>query len=216
MMPVVILISGRGSNLAAILAAIDAGTLPIRVSAVISNNPRAAGLETARAAGVATEIVDHRDYPDRPGFDTALMRAIDRFDPHLVVLAGFMRILGDDFIRHYAGRLMNIHPSLLPKFKGLDTHARALAAGETRHGASVHFVTPAVDGGPVIAQAAVPVRPGDTPGTLAARVLAEEHRILPQAIAWFAEGRLSVRDGRVLLDGARRPEQGIVMNGERT
>jgi len=216
MMPVVILISGRGSNLAAILAAIDAGTLPIRVSAVISNNPRAAGLETARAAGVATEIVDHRDYPDRPGFDTALMRAIDRFDPHLVVLAGFMRILGDDFIRHYAGRLMNIHPSLLPKFKGLDTHARALAAGETRHGASVHFVTPAVDGGPVIAQAAVPVRPGDTPGTLAARVLAEEHRILPQAIAWFAEGRLSVRDGRVLLDGVRRPEQGIVMNGERT
>ncbi|HEX9627316.1 MAG TPA: phosphoribosylglycinamide formyltransferase [Acidiferrobacterales bacterium] len=212
----VILISGRGSNLAAILAAIDAGTLPIRVSAVISNNPRAAGLETARAAGVATEIVDHRDYPDRPGFDTALMRAIDRFDPHLVVLAGFMRILGDDFIRHYAGRLMNIHPSLLPKFKGLDTHARALAAGETRHGASVHFVTPAVDGGPVIAQAAVPVRPGDTPGTLAARVLAEEHRILPQAIAWFAEGRLSVRDGRVLLDGVRRPEQGIVMNGERT
>jgi phosphoribosylglycinamide formyltransferase 1 len=215
MMPVVILISGRGSNLEAILAAVAAGTLPVRISAVISNNPNAPGLNAARAAGMPTEVVDHRGFADRAAFEAALMHAIDRFAPQLVVLAGFMRILGDDFIRHYAGRLMNIHPSLLPKFKGLDTHARALAAGETRHGASVHFVAPDVDGGPVIIQAAVPVQPDDTPETLAARVLVEEHRILPQAIAWFAQNRLSVRNGRVLLDGAHRPEQGIVMNGDR-
>lgn len=214
MMPVVILISGRGSNLEAILTTVADGGLPIRIAAVISNNPTAAGLAIARAAGIPTETVDHRRYPDRAGFEAELMRSVDRHAPALVVLAGFMRILGDDFIRHYAGRLMNIHPSLLPKFKGLDTHARALAAHETRHGASVHFVTPEVDGGPVIVQAAVPVRPDDTPETLAARVLVEEHRILPLAIGWFAQHRLTLHAGRALLDGARRPEQGMTDNEE--
>jgi len=208
--PVVILISGRGSNLQTILDASRAGELAIDIRAVISNNPNAEGLEHARAAGVPTDIVNHRNYSDRAQFEVALQQAIDRHAPHLVVLAGFMRILGEAFIRHYAGRLLNIHPSLLPAFKGLDTHARALAAGVRQHGASVHFVTNDLDGGPVIIQAAVPVRAGDTADTLAARVLREEHRILPLAIRWFVDGRLSIRSGRVLLDGETRPEQGLL------
>ncbi len=207
--PVVILISGRGSNLQAIVEATRAGRLPIAIRAVISNNPAAPGLTIARAAGLPTQVIDHRDYPDRAAFDRALLEAIDRHQPRLVVLAGFLRILGEAFIDHYAGRLMNIHPSLLPAFKGLDTHARALAAGARRHGASVHFVGNEVDGGPVIVQAEVPVLPGDDPQTLAARVLEEEHRILPLAIGWFVADRLSVRAGRVLLDGQVRPEQGL-------
>ena len=208
--PVVILISGRGSNLQAILEATRTGKLPIEIRAVIGNNPAAEGLQRARAAGVPAEIIDHRDYAERSQFDAALMRAIDRHAPRLVILAGFMRILGEAFIRHYAGRLLNIHPSMLPAFKGIDTHARALAAGAAQHGASVHFVTNDLDGGPVIVQASVPVRAGDTADTLAARVLHEEHRILPLAIRWFAEERLSIRNGQVLLDGAIRPEQGLV------
>ncbi|OGI43393.1 MAG: phosphoribosylglycinamide formyltransferase [Candidatus Muproteobacteria bacterium RBG_16_64_11] len=208
--PVVILISGRGSNLQAIVEASRTGRLPIAIRAVISNNPTAPGLEIARAAGLVTQAVDHRAFTDRAAFDRALMEAIDRHAPRLVVLAGFLRILGKPFIDHYTGRLMNIHPSLLPAFKGLDTHARALAAGVKRHGASVHFVGNDVDGGPVIIQAEVPVVPGDDAETLAARVLAEEHRILPLAIRWFVENRLSVRDGRVLLDGQVRPEQHLV------
>jgi phosphoribosylglycinamide formyltransferase-1 len=208
--PVVILISGRGSNLQAILEATRTGKLPIEIRAVIGNNPAAEGLQRARAAGVPAEIIDHRDYAERSQFDAALMRAIDRHAPRLVILAGFMRILGEAFIRHYAGRLLNIHPSMLPAFKGIDTHARALAAGAAQHGASVHFVTNDLDGGPVIVQASVPVRAGDTADTLAARVLHEEHRILPLAIRWFAEERLSIRNGQVLLDGAIRPEQGLI------
>jgi phosphoribosylglycinamide formyltransferase-1 len=208
--PVVILISGRGSNLQAMLEETRTGKLPIEIRAVISNNPAAEGLQRARAAGVPAEIIDHRDYAERSQFDAALMRAIDRHAPRLVILAGFMRILGEAFIRHYAGRLLNIHPSLLPAFKGIDTHARALAAGAAQHGASVHFVTNDLDGGPVIVQASVPVRAGDTADTLAARVLHEEHRILPLAIRWFAEERLSIRNGQVLLDGEIRPEQGLV------
>lgn len=208
--PVVILISGRGSNLQAIVEATRAGRLPIAIRAVISNDPAAPGLTIARAAGLATEVVDHRDYPDRADFDRALLEAIDRHAPRLVVLAGFLRILGKAFIDHYTGRLMNIHPSLLPAFKGLDTHARALAAGAHRHGASVHFVGNDVDGGPIIVQAEVPVLPGDDTPTLAARVLEEEHRILPLAIRWFVADRLRVRDGRVLLDGRVQPEQGLV------
>ena len=208
--PVVILISGRGSNLQAILDETRAGHLPIEIRAVISNNPDAKGLQHARAAGVPTEIINHNDYAERSLFDAALMRAIDRHAPLLVILAGFMRILGETFIRHYAGRLLNIHPSLLPALKGLNTHTRALAAGAKQHGASVHFVTNDLDGGPVIVQASVPVRTGDTADTLAARVLHEEHRILPLAIRWFVEGRLSIRNGQVLLDGEIRPEQGLV------
>lgn len=207
---IVILISGRGSNMQAILEAARAGDFPAEIRAVVSNAPEAAGLERARVAGVATEVVNHRDYRDRAEFERALMQAIDAHAPDLVALAGFMRILGPEFIDHYAGRLINIHPSLLPKFPGLDTHERALESGGKVHGASVHFVTREVDSGPIIVQAAVPVRPDDTPETLAARVLEEEHRIYPQAIRWFAEKRLSIRDGRVLLDGAQRPEQGLV------
>ncbi len=208
--PLVIVISGRGSNLQAVLDAQHAGRLPIAIRAVICNNPAAPGFEVARAAGLVTQVVDHRDHLDRAGFDRALMDAIDRYDPHLVVLAGFMRILGADFINHFAGRLINIHPSLLPAFRGLNTHTRALAAGARQHGASVHFVSNEVDGGPIIIQAALPILPGDNATTLAARVLEQEHRILPLAIRWYVEGRLSVRDGRVLLDGLVQPQQGLV------
>ena len=204
-LPVVILISGRGTNLQAIVDKVRAGKLSIDIRAVISNNPEAAGLKQARAAGLHTEVVDHRTYSTRAAFEQALAQAIDRHAPKLVALAGFMRILGRDFIEHYHGRLINIHPSLLPKYPGLGTHARAIAAGETQHGASVHFVIPDVDAGPVILQAAVPVLPNDTPETLAKRVLQEEHRIYPLAIRWFAEERLALRDGRVLLDGKPCP-----------
>ncbi|BAU49050.1 phosphoribosylglycinamide formyltransferase [Sulfurifustis variabilis] len=205
----VVLISGRGSNLQAIIDAVRAGQVPAEIAAVVSNRPDAAGLSRAREAGLPVEAVDHRAYASREEFDRALQERIDRHRPDLVVLAGFLRILGTRFIEHYEGRLVNIHPSLLPAFPGLDTHARALAAGVRRHGASVHFVTNEVDCGPLIVQASVPVLPGDTPASLAERVLSEEHRIYPLAIRWFAEGRLSIKDGRVLLDGARRPEQGL-------
>ncbi len=199
--PLVVLISGRGSNLQAILDAIRDGQLNANLRAVISNNPDAPGLEHAHRSGIPTEIVDHRNYPSREAFDNELRRHIDRHAPALVVLAGFMRILGDGFIRHYEGRLINVHPSLLPAFPGLNTHARALAAGVREHGATVHFVTPTVDTGPVIVQARIPVNPGDSPETLAERVLQQEHRILPEAIGWYLAGRLTLRDGRVLLDG---------------
>jgi phosphoribosylglycinamide formyltransferase-1 len=198
---IVILISGRGSNMQAIVEQAQQGRLPIDVRAIISNNPD---------AGIPTEAISHRDFPGRESFDQALMAAIDAYRPDLVVLAGFMRILGRKLVDHYAGRLINIHPALLPDFPGLDTHARALAAGHPRHGATVHFVINEVDSGPIIAQAAVDVKPGDDPDTLAARVLEQEHRIYPLAIRWFAEGRLSIQGGEVLLDGARRPEQGLV------
>ncbi len=209
-MAVVVLISGRGSNLQSIIDQTSAGQLPITIRAVVSNEADAYGLVRARSAGIPTRVLDHRQFATREDFDQELMQLIDDYDPQLVVLAGFMRILGDAFVQHYAGRLMNIHPSLLPDFPGLDTHERALRSGAKRHGASVHFVTPELDGGPIIIQASVPVQPGDTPEKLADRVLKEEHRIFPQAIRWFAEGRLEVRERRVLLDGARRPEQGLV------
>lgn len=212
--PVVILISGRGSNLRAIVDAVRAGLLTIDIRLVVSNHPDAAGLKVAHDAGLPTAVIDHRDFRDRASFDAALMAAIDPHRPRLVILAGFMRILGNDFIRHYAGRLMNIHPSLLPAFTGLNTHARALEAGVTQHGASVHFVTSDLDGGPVIAQATVPVLAGDNPETLGDRVLREEHRLYPLAIQWFVEGRLRLRDGQVYLDQAIRPEQGIVTPGK--
>jgi phosphoribosylglycinamide formyltransferase-1 len=196
-MNVVVLISGRGSNLAALL---EAG-LPVRVAAVISNRSEAPGLGIARAHGIPGEVVSHRDYAAREAFDAALATAIDRHAPSLVVLAGFMRILTPGFVRHYAGRLINVHPSLLPAFGGLDTHRRALEAGVKIHGCTVHFVTPELDRGPIIAQAAVPVLESDSEESLAARVLAEEHRILPQAIRWFAEDRLVIADGRVRVRG---------------
>jgi phosphoribosylglycinamide formyltransferase 1 len=198
---VVVLISGRGSNLQAIIDRAGETGCPFELKAVISNRPDAAGLERARRAGVATRIVDHKSHASRESFDQALAQAIDAFRPGLVVLAGFMRILTPEFVARYDGRLINIHPSLLPSFPGLDTHQRALAAGAALHGASVHFVTSGLDSGPLIAQARVPVKAGDDADTLAARVLEQEHRILPEAICWFAEGRLTVDGERVLLDG---------------
>lgn len=196
---VVILISGRGSNMQAIINATD--PLLVSVKAVISNRPNAQGLTFARDAGIPTAVVDHTQFESRPAFDQALQTCIDTFAPGLVVLAGFMRILTPAFVRQYAGRMLNIHPSLLPEFKGLHTHERALASGAKVHGASVHFVTEDLDSGPVILQARVPVLPTDTVDTLAARVLKEEHRIYPQAIHWFAQGRLQLREQCVLLDG---------------
>lgn len=183
---IVILISGRGSNMEALLKA----HLPCRIAAVISNRADAAGLETARQHGIATAVVPHRDYPSREAFDAALAEAIDRHAPKLVVLAGFMRILTPAFVQHYAGRLINIHPSLLPAYTGVHTHERALADGVRIHGCTVHFVTADLDHGPIIVQAAVPVLPDDTPDTLAARVLREEHRIYPQAVRWLTQGQV--------------------------
>ena len=203
---IVILISGRGSNMEALLDA----RLPARIAAVISNNPQARGLGTAQSRGIATAVVDHRAFPDRTAFDAALAAEIDRHRPDLVVLAGFMRILTEPFIARYRGRLINIHPSLLPTFTGLDTHRRALAAGVQIHGCTVHFVAPEVDSGPIIAQAAVPVLPGDTEEQLAARVLAEEHRIYPQAVRWFIEGKLKLEDGRVRIDDECRFPEAII------
>ena len=200
---IVILISGRGSNLQAIHQACQAQAWPARVVAVLASRADAAGLAYAQAQGIATEVVEARAYAQREAFDTALAAAIDRFTPDLLVLAGFMRILGDGFVRHYAGRMLNIHPSLLPAFPGLHTHQRAIEAGCTLAGATVHFVTPALDHGPIVAQAVVPLRPGDDAATLAERVLAVEHRIYPQAVRWFVEGKLRVDGLRVTqTDGA--------------
>lgn len=208
-MEIVILISGRGSNMQAIVDAAQRRTVPVTVRAVISNNPIAAGLEYARQCGIETCALDHRQFDSRQAFDLELMHTIDRFDPGLVVLAGFMRILGKEFVDHYAGRLMNIHPALLPAFPGLNTHERAIETGVAEHGATVHFVTHDVDTGPIIIQASVAVHSDDTPDTLAARVLQEEHRIFPLAVGWFAENRLQVVGGKVLLDGDLRPQQGL-------
>jgi len=199
MIRVVILISGRGSNMASLLAASDSGALPATIVGVIANRPGAQGLLTAAARGVPTRIVDHRLFAERERFDNALAAAIDVFAPDLVVLAGFMRILGAGFVRRFEGRLINIHPSLLPAFPGLHTHRRALSEGVRIHGCTVHFVTADLDHGPVIIQAAVPVLDGDDEDTLAARVLAQEHVVYPQAVRWFAEGRLRLHAGRVLL-----------------
>jgi phosphoribosylglycinamide formyltransferase-1 len=192
---IVALISGRGSNLQALL---DAG-LP--VSGVISNVAGARGLELAAARGVATRVVEHRAFASRDAFDAALGAEIDRFAPRLVALAGFMRVLTAGFVERYASRMLNIHPSLLPAFPGLDTHARALAAGVKVHGCTVHFVTFELDHGPIVVQAAVPVRPGDTPGSLAARVLRQEHVIYPRAARWFLDGKLVIRSGVVGVKG---------------
>ena len=197
----VVLISGRGSNLQAILDQAVSGELPVEVATVVSNRPGVHGLERARQAGVPALELDHKNFADRPEFEAALIETIDRRQPDLVVLAGFMRVLTAGFTEHYRGRLLNIHPSLLPKFRGLHTHERAIAAGETEHGASIHFVTAELDGGPVIVQARVPVLPGDDSDALAARVLEQEHRLYPLAIRWFAEQRLRLEGEQVWFDG---------------
>jgi phosphoribosylglycinamide formyltransferase-1 len=200
---IVLLISGRGSNMEAIVQRCAAEGWPAQVVAVISNRPQARGLEFAQARGIATTVVDHKQYPMRSDFDAALAAAIDAHAPDVVALAGFMRVLGAEFVEHYAGRLLNIHPSLLPAFPGLHTHRAAIEAGCKLAGATVHFVTAQLDHGPIVMQSVVPVRPGDDEAALAARVLATEHVIYPQSLRWFVEGRLALEGGRVLQrDGA--------------
>ncbi len=204
---VVVLISGSGSNLQALIDS-QSDSNPARIGAVISNRADAYGLQRAQAAGIPTQVLSHREFADREAFDAALMAAIDAFQPDLVVLAGFMRILTPGFVRHYQGRLLNIHPSLLPRHKGLDTHNRAVAAGDTEHGCSVHFVTEELDGGPVAIQAAIPIRADESVAQLTDRVHVEEHRIYPLAVRWFAEGRLRLGEQGAMLDGEKLPASG--------
>lgn len=193
------------------MEALLAAGLPAQICAVISNDPGAKGLDTAARHGVATSVVNHRDYAQRADFDAALAQAIDAAKPDLVVLAGFMRVLTADFVNRYRGRLINIHPSLLPSFTGLHTHRQALHAGVRVHGCTVHFVTPQLDHGPIIIQAAVPVLPGDDEDKLAKRVLAEEHRIYPQAVRWLCEGRVTLTaDGKVDIRGARNASNALL------
>ncbi len=204
---VVVLISGSGSNLQALIDSLGADN-PVRIRAVISNRADAYGLVRAQNAGIPSAVLDHKAFEGREAFDAALIEAIDAHQPDLVVLAGFMRILTAGFVRHYAGRLFNIHPSLLPLYKGMHTHQRVLQAGDAEHGCSVHFVSEELDGGPLVVQAVVPVHPGDTPDSLAERVHGAEHHIYPLAVRWFAEGRLRLTERGVELDGAALPASG--------
>ncbi|MDN8009245.1 phosphoribosylglycinamide formyltransferase [Burkholderia multivorans] len=199
MKKLVILISGRGSNMEAIVRACTHERWPAEVAAVIANRPDAAGLAFAASHGIATAVVDHRSFDGRDSFDAALAAEIDRFAPDLVVLAGFMRILTPEFVRRYEGRLLNIHPSLLPSFKGIRTHQQALDAGVALHGATVHFVIPELDSGAIVAQGAVPVRASDDAAALAQRVLAVEHVLYPRAVRWFVEGRLRLEGDRAIV-----------------
>ncbi|KVC53832.1 phosphoribosylglycinamide formyltransferase [Burkholderia stagnalis] len=199
MKKLVILISGRGSNMEAIVRACAQERWPAQVAAVIANRPDAAGLAFAASHGIATAVVDHRSFDDRDSFDAALADEIDRFAPDLVILAGFMRILTPAFVRRYEGRMLNIHPSLLPSFKGIHTHQAALDAGCALHGATVHFVIPELDSGAIVAQGAVPVRAGDDAAALAQRVLALEHVLYPRAVRWFVDGRLRLDAGRAVV-----------------
>lgn len=204
---IVILISGRGSNMEAVVRALDAEKWPARIAAVISNKADAKGLEFAQSRGIPTAVVPSKEFASRAEFDAALQETIDHYAPDLVVLAGFMRILTAPFVEHYAGRMLNIHPSLLPLFPGLHTHQQALDAGVAEHGATVHIVTAELDHGPAIAQARVPVLPGDTPEDLAARVLVEEHKLYPYAVRLFVEDRVVVEGDSVrLLDRAPAAE----------
>lgn len=205
---VVVLISGSGSNLQALIDGINSGDLPIEIAAVISNKPNVMGLIRAANAGIPTLVLDHRNFSSREAFDIELMGAIDAYAPGLVVLAGFMRILTPAFTEHYLGRMLNIHPSLLPKFQGLHTHQRAIDAGEQYHGVSVHFVTAELDGGPIAIQARVPVLPTDNADLLAKRVQRQEHVIYPLAVKWFALGKLKMVNGKVALNGELLAECG--------
>jgi phosphoribosylglycinamide formyltransferase-1 len=200
-LPIAVLISGRGTNMRVIAERAAAGTLPVDVRVVISDQPAAEGLKTAAALNIATRVLEPREFADRPSYDQALVQTLEEYRPKLIVLAGFMRILTPRFIGAFAGRILNVHPSLLPKYRGLHTHRRVLEAGEALHGVSVHFVTEELDGGPVVLQTEVPILPGDSEQTLSARVQQGEHRIYPQAIDWFARGRLLWKDGRAWLDG---------------
>ncbi|WP_049721328.1 phosphoribosylglycinamide formyltransferase [Gilvimarinus polysaccharolyticus] len=206
--PIAVLISGSGSNLQALIDGQQSGDLPIEIVAVISNRPEVRGLERARAAGITAITLDHKGFDSREAFDLALTEQLEQLQPKLVVLAGFMRILTPAFTNHFAGRMLNIHPSLLPKYQGLHTHQRALEAGDAEHGVTVHFVTAELDGGPAAIQAVVPVLDTDTADTLAARVQQQEHIIYPKAVRWFCEGRLTMAANRALLDGEPLPPSG--------
>ncbi|MEC8428985.1 MAG: phosphoribosylglycinamide formyltransferase [Pseudomonadota bacterium] len=207
---IVVLISGSGSNLQAILDACEAGEIPGRIAAVISNRPNAYGLERARLAGVAAHVIDHTEFESREAFDQQLQQCIDEYQPSLVVLAGFMRILTEGFTQHFLGRMINIHPSLLPKYPGLNTHQRAIDAGDAEHGATVHFVTPVLDDGPNIIHARVAIDESDSAETLANKVHGVEHKIYPKAVEWFAAGRIAMGDdGRAYLDNTPLDESGI-------
>lgn len=210
MKKIVILISGRGSNMQALLDA----KLPCQIAAVISNRADAEGLSVAEAYGIATAVVPHTNYADRPAFDAVLAEEIDRYAPDVIVLAGFMRILTDGFVERYRGKIINIHPSLLPSYTGINTHQRALQDGVKIHGCTVHFVTPTLDVGPIIIQAAVPVLQDDTPDSLAARVLHEEHRIYAQAIRWLCREQVSLSDaGRVVMSRLEQPGASLIAPG---
>lgn len=212
MINVVVLISGSGTNLQALIDAKQNGELPVNISAVISNRPDVKGLDRARAAGIETLVVNHTEFDSREQFDAELQARIDQFNPQLVVLAGFMRILTEGFTRHYAGRMLNIHPSLLPKYQGLHTHQRAIEAGDQEHGVTVHFVTPELDGGPNIIQAVVSVEKTDNADSLAQKVQAQEHVIYPMAVRWFAEKRLSMDNQHSVLDNEVLPPCGHILD----
>lgn len=207
--PVVVLISGSGSNLQALIDQSLQGNLDIDIKAVISNKASAYGLERANNAGITTHALDHKQFESREAFDQALMTLIDQYQPKLVVLAGFMRILTEEFTRHYEGRMLNIHPSLLPKYKGLNTHQRAIDAGEAEHGVSVHFVTSELDAGSVVLQASTEISSDETADSLAQKVHTLEHIIYPLSVKWFSSGRLSLVKGQALLDGEPLPESGV-------
>lgn len=204
---IAVLISGNGTNLQALIDASRAANY--KVGLVISNNPDAFGLQRASRAGIATCVINHRDYDSREAFDRALIAALDAFNPRLIVLAGFMRILSAEFVQHFRGRVINIHPSLLPKYPGTNTHQRVLDAGESEHGVSVHFVTEELDGGPVIAQEKVPVLPSDTASDLEARVHGKEHLVYPRVVSWFAAGRLRMENNGAYLDDQLLPPCGL-------
>ena len=208
----VVLISGSGSNLQAIIDACAAGSIPAEVCAVISNKADAYGLERARNSGIRAEVLDHKAFASRDEYDVALGELIDSFSPDCVVLAGFMRILTPSLVQKFKGKMLNIHPSLLPKYQGLNTHQRALDANDKVHGVSVHFVTEELDGGPVIVQAQVPVENGDTAQTLAQKVHAQEHIIYPLVVKWFSEQRLTMEDNYAVLDNNTLPSQGADLN----
>jgi len=209
-----VLVSGNGSNLQALMDACAAGRIQGELVGVLSNRPDAFALERAKAAGIATQVLSNQDFGDRDSYDAALIQALETWQPDLLVMAGFMRILTPAFVQHFAGRMLNIHPSLLPKYQGVKTHARAIAAGDTVHGATVHFVTEELDGGPIVLQARVPIFPEDDESSLAERVLSQEHQLYPLVVNWFCQQRLRMQDGQAWLDGQPLPALGYASDDE--
>ena len=209
-----VLVSGNGSNLQALMDACAAGRIQGELVGVLSNRPDAFALERAKAAGIATQILSNQAFSDRDSYDAALIQALETWQPDLLVMAGFMRILTPAFVQHFAGRMLNIHPSLLPKYQGVKTHARAIAAGDTVHGATVHFVTEELDGGPIVLQARVPIFPEDDESSLAERVLSQEHQLYPLVVNWFCQQRLRMQDGHAWLDGQPLPALGYASDDE--